>query len=132
MPYLVEIIAVLVSVLIKFLNAHGESYIEKLFGKLGQIISNRVGEHTAVVIVSTEPNVYVEMDNGDGEILKRLSDEKGHVEFKENLRQGDTVKLSAYGGSYCPGFTEIVIDNTQVAYCVVLKLKHRKNFKEGA
>ena len=126
MPWLVEIAAVLVGVLIKFLNAHGESYIESIFGRIGALISKKVGD-TAAIVVCTNPLVAVELDIGKEETYKQIADEHGHVKFVKDLKAGDVAKITAYGEGYCMDTTEVSIDSEDVTYCVVLKLKPRKH-----
>lgn len=122
MPYLVQLASILVTALINYIAKHSDKYLDIIFGKVGTIISNKVG-NTAAIIVQTNKNVAVEFDIGDKEITKKVSDENGHVEFKKNLAKGVKVNITAYGDGYKKESTEVVIDNESVTYCVVLKLQ---------
>lgn len=131
MPWLAEIAATVVSILITYISKHSDTLLDGLFSKLGAIISHRVGD-TAAIIVDTEPYVNVEFDVGKDEVIKKVADEKGFVTFKQDLKKGDDIKIVAYGPDYCPDHAEIIIDNENVTYCVVLNLKKRKKSKKGA
>ena len=131
MPYLVEIAASIVSILVTYIAKHSDTILDKLFSKIGNIISNKVGD-TAAIVISTNPSVAVEFTVGNNEVIKKIADNHGYTEFKKNLKKGDIVKISAYGQGYCPDNAEIVIDNEQVTYCVILKLKKRRGSKKGS
>lgn len=125
MPYLVQIATAIATALIGYIAKHSDDYLEVIFSKLGGIISSKVGD-TAAIVINTNPNVAVEFDNGKEEVVKKIADEKGFASFKQNLKRGERVKISAYGQGYAPEETEIVIDNESVTYCVVLKLKKKR------
>ena len=124
MPYLAEIAAFIVPILIKFLNRHGDDYIEKLFSKLGNLISSKTDG--AVLIVSTSPCVSLEFDKGDGNIIKKIADSNGYVEFKEKLHKLEKVTIRAYGEGYISDETTLEIDNEFVTYHVSMKLRKRR------
>lgn len=128
MPYLVQIATALVTALLGYIGKHSDQYLEVIFSKLGGIISNRVG-NTAAIVINTSSNANVEFDTGNGEIVKKVADEKGYTIFKQNLKQGNVVKIVASGKGYIQEEAEITIDNEQVTYCVVLKLRKRKGSK---
>jgi len=127
---MVQIATAIVTALIGYIAKHSDSCLDKIFGSVGSIISNKIGD-TAAIIVQTNPSVAVEFDVGKGEIIKKIADESGHVEFKQNLVSGMKILITAYGVGYIQDNTEILIDNESVTYCVVLKLRKRKNFKKG-
>ena len=126
MPWLVELLMPVVSAIIAYIAKHREEYLSFLFGKIGNIISKKVGD-TAAIVVCTNPNVAVELDIGKKETFKQIADEHGHVKFVKDLKAGDVAKITAYGDGYCMDTTEVSIDSEDVTYCVVLKLKPRKN-----
>lgn len=131
MPYLVQIATAIVTALLGYISRHSDQYLEAVFSKLGGIISHNVGD-TAAIIINTNPNVSVEFDTGIGEVVKKVADDKGYTVFKQDLKKGQVVKISAYGQGYISGEAEIVVDNEQVTYCVVIKLKKRRSArKEG-
>ncbi len=129
MPYLVQAASVIVTALISYIAKHSDIYLDKIFGMVGNIISNKVG-NTAAIIVQTDPNIAVEFDVGNKEIIKKISDEHGYAEFKENLKKGSKIKITAYGTGYIQDSIEMVIDRESVSYCVILKLKKRKSSKK--
>lgn len=124
MPYLAEIAAFLVPILVRFINKHSDDFMEQLFSKIGSLISAKTDG--AVLIVSTSPLANVEFDRGDGKIIKRIADEKGFVQFNEPLEKGDTINITAYGEGYIQDTTTLVIDNEYITYHVSLKLRSRK------
>lgn len=128
MPYLVQVATAIVTALIGYIGKHSDSCLEVIFSKLGSIISSKVGD-TAAIVINTSPNAEVEFDTGKGELIKKVADEKGYTILKQGLKNGDKVKITAYGKGYIREEAEIMIDNEQVTYCVVLKLRKRKSSK---
>lgn len=122
MPWLVELLIPLVTMLIKYISDHREEYLSQLFGKLGSIISAKVGRDSAAIIVTTNPGNAVEFDRGNDEVVKKIASDTGLVEFKQSLKKGDIVKVVAYGDGLISEDAQIVIDNENVSYCVILKL----------
>ena len=91
---IVTVISALVSILLKFLDKNSANYIDILVGKLSDLISAKAGK-SAAVVVSTNPNVYVEFSKNGGDISKRLAPADGVLLYKENKE--DKEKESQQG-----------------------------------
>lgn len=121
MPYLAQLSAAIVTVLISFLSKNSDKYLEKLFAKIGNLISAKSGK-SAAIIVSTNPHIYVEFSRDDGDIIKKLSSDEGIVTFKEFLEAGNKIYIKAYGDGYKAEDMTLEIDNEYVTYAVSMKL----------
>lgn len=119
---IVTVISALVSILLKFLDKNSANYIDILVGKLSDLISAKAGK-SAAVVVSTNPNVYVEFSKNGGDISKRLAPADGVLLYKENIDRDDKIYIKAYGEGYKEEDMTVVIDNEYVTYCVSLKLE---------
>ena len=119
---IVPIISALFSLLLKFLDKNSDNYIDVIFGKLSDLISAKAGK-SAAVVVSTNPNVYVEFSKNGGDISKRLAPADGVLLYKENIDRNDKIYIKAYGEGYKTEDMTVVIDNEFVTYCVSLKLE---------
>lgn len=119
---IVTVISALVSILLKFLDKNSANYIDILVGKLSDLISAKAGK-SAAVVVSTNPNVYVEFSKNGGDISKRLAPADGVLLYKENIDRDDKIYIKAYGEGYKTEDMTVVIDNEYVTYCVSLKLE---------
>ena len=118
----VTVISALVSILLKFLDKNSANYIDILVGKLSDLISAKAGK-SAAVVVSTNPNVYVEFSKNGGDISKRLAPSDGVLLYKDNIDRNDKIYIKAYGEGYKTEDMTVVIDNEFVTYCVSLKLE---------
>lgn len=119
---IVTVISALVSILLKFLDKNSANYIDILVGKLSDLISAKAGK-SAAVVVSTNPNVYVEFSKNGGDISKRLAPADGVLLYKENIDRNDKIYIKAYGEGYKTEDMTVIIDNEFVTYCVSLKLE---------
>ena len=121
LPYLANFAAFIVPLLVSFVSKNSDKYLDKIFSKLGNLISARAGK-SAAVVVSTNPKVYVEICKNDGDILKRIAPDDGIVEYKDQLAHDDKIYIKAYGEGYREEDMTVHIDNEFVTYCVSLKL----------
>lgn len=121
LPYLANFAAFIVPLLVSFISKNSDKYLDKIFSKLGSLISARAGK-SAAVIVSTNPKVYVEFCHNDGDIIKRIAPDDGVLTFDDHLEHGDKVYVKAYGDGFKEEDMTVHIDNEFVTYCVSLKL----------
>lgn len=120
-PWLIQLIAAIVPVLLNFLMKHSDKYITQIFSKLGNLISAKSGE-SAAVIISTTPGAYIEFSKNDEDIIKKLAPSDGTVTFSDSLDKGDKIFIKAYCDGYISDEIHLTIDNEFIAYCVSLKL----------